>query len=394
MTKLATGLISADPNLDIQVCRSFELARDAWLNLQEEAACFGFQSYSWLSTVWEVVGCARPGQLAIVLVTDMTRKPLMLIPLVERRHGGMRVLEFINEDLTDYNAPLVRREFIQELGNAGFPRVWKMILDCVGRVDAVRLEKMVPSIDGVQNPFLQLECQQEHLTFQASLNGGFDTYVKGRKAHFMRNLRRGRRNLAKLGTVELRTLSDPEEAVLLIDEMVRLKSVWCRSTGTKNMFESNPATVEFYREICRREVGGLICTGSLTVNDRIVAVHLGLVFRGRFYGLLQASDFENFSSYSPGGLLMIELIQWCCEQGISIFDFSIGSEAYKADLTDEIMPLYRHDRGLTARGKLMSVRTGGYARLKVIVKQNPRLLSSLKTMQAKLREMQARLASR
>lgn len=394
MTQLANVFSHDDRDVEVQVFRSLELVREAWLSLEEEAHCFGFQCYSWLSTVWETVAGKRPGQLAIVLVTDTSNTPLMLIPLVKRTNSGVTVLEFIDDELSDYNAPLVQRDFIHELLGDGFLDLWKKILDRVGPVDVIRFEKMPPTIDGIMNPMLSLGCQQEHVAFQASLSGGFDAYVKLRTSHLMRNLRRCKRNLAKLGTVELRTISNPEEAIILMDEMIRHKSARYKATGTRDMFASNPAYIDFYHEICRREVGGLICTGSLTVDDRIVASHLGLIFRDRFYGLVQAADYENFGPYSPGGLLMLELIEWCSKRGIMVFDFSIGSEAYKTGWTDETMPLYRYDQGTTALGKIISMPRQGYAWLNVQIRRNQRLFLSLKSTKAKLKRMRARVANR
>jgi CelD/BcsL family acetyltransferase involved in cellulose biosynthesis len=376
-----------DQGLGVQVFRSFEPVRDAWINLQEDAYCLGFQHYSWLSTVWETVGRTRPGRLAIVLVSDMTGNPLMLIPLVERRQGGIRVLEFIDYELSDYNAPLIRRAFIDELGGGGFRPLWQKILTRIGSVDAVRLEKMPPVIDGVENPFLQLDTQQEHWTFQAPLTGGFDAFVSRRTKRFMRNLHRRRRNLAKLGTVELRTATDPQEAMLLLDEIFRYRAIRCQEMGLENTYESNPSYMEFYREMCRRELGGIVRVGSLTVDGRMVAAHLSLVFRSRLYGLIQASDFTNFGLYSPGGLMMLELIKQCCDQGISTVDFTLGSETYKADWTDDATPLYRHDHGLTTLGKLMLALDSGYTQLKAVIKKNPRLLALVKIIRTRLKKL-------
>jgi CelD/BcsL family acetyltransferase involved in cellulose biosynthesis len=395
MTQLAVQLTSMgqdavaeqDVDLDVQVFRSFEPVRDAWIDLQQEALCLGFQQYNWLSAVWETVGQTRSAQLALVLVSDETGKPVMLIPLVERRRNGLRVLEFIDYDLCDYNAPLVRREFIHELGHSGFRQLWKKILSQAGPADAVRLEKMPPLIDDVENPFLQLNVQQEHQTFQTSLADGFDAFTKRRSAKFMRNLRRSGRNLEKLGKVELTDATDLEQALALLDEMIRLKSIRCKATDADNIFDTDPAYGEFYRIMCRRELGGIVSVGSLTVDGHFVAAHLGLVFHDRFCGLLQASDFENYGPHSPGGLLVLELIRQSCDRGTQIFDFSLGSEAYKVDWTDETMPLYRCDQGLTVLGKIMVAQRGGYAHLKTVIRKNPRLLEQLKSARSRLKSL-------
>ena len=395
MTQLTAQLTSMDSStvadqgidLDVQVFRSLELVRDAWIELQKDAYCLGFQQYNWLSAVWETVGHTRSLQLAIVLVSDNSGRPMMLVPLAERRRNGLRVLEFIDYELCDYNAPLVRREFIHHLGHSGFKQLWKKILDHIGPVDAIHLEKMPPLIGEAENPFLQLSARQHTSTFQASLAGGFDSFTKRRPTKFMRNLRRSGRNLEKLGKVELTEASNPDEALAILDRMLTLKSARCRVTGADNIFDSDPGYAEFYRVLCRRELGGLVSIGSLTADGRFVAGNLGLVFGNRFCGLIQASDYDNFGSHSPGGLLVLEVIRQFCERGFEILDFSLGSEAYKVDWTDETTPLYRHDQGLTPLGKIVVAQQTGYAHLKGTIKKNPWLLASLKMAKAKLKSL-------
>ena len=64
-------------------------------------------------------------------------------------------------------------------------------------------------------------------------------------------------------------------------------------------------------------------------------------------GIIQCSDFENYRAYSPGSLLLAEAIRWSCENGISLFDFSIGSESYKGRWADEEQQLYQHGQAFS-----------------------------------------------
>ncbi|KJB97787.1 GNAT family N-acetyltransferase [Skermanella aerolata] len=393
MTQLTAQLTSMDPDdvadlgvdYDVQVFSSFELVRDAWIDLQEDAYSLGFQQFNWLSAVWETVGHTRSIRPVIVLVSDNAGKPMMLIPLAERRRNGLRVLEFIDYELCDYNAPLIRHALIRELGHSGFRKLWTQILAQAGPVDAVRLEKMPPLIGDAENPFLQLGVRQHASTFQASLAGGFDGFTGRRSTKFMRNLRRNGRNLEKLGKVELTEAASPNEALAILDKMLALKSIRSQATGADNIFDTDPGYAEFYRMLCRRELGGIISVGSLTAGGRFVAAHLGLVFGNTFCGLLQASDYENFGTHSPGGLLILEVIRQSCERGDHTLDFSLGSEAYKVDWTDDMTPLYRYDQGLTPVGKVVMAHQAGYLHLKEVLKKNPQLLETFKKAKAKLR---------
>ena len=44
---------------------------------------------------------------------------------------------------------------------------------------------------------------------------------------------------------------------------------------------------------------------------------------------MPGQDTTNFSKYSPGRLLLLELFQWAFSNNIEVFDFTGGNEPYK-----------------------------------------------------------------
>ena len=75
------------------------------------------------------------------------------------------------------------------------------------------------------------------------------------------------------------------------------------------------------------------CT-SLTVGDISVATHVGFYDDTTFYYLMPANEGIDWMKYSPGRLLLIELLRWSIENKLKFFDFTIGGEAYKKDWTN------------------------------------------------------------
>ena len=195
-----------------------------------------------------------------------------------------------------------------------------------------------------------------------------------------RELRRSRRKLEAIAPVELRVASDPETADALMRSILAHKSAWCRASGVTDLL-AQPAYTDFYRTIAQQEVNGIAHTGALMVGDRMIAGIFGLVWRGRFYGLIQCSDFENYRAYSPGSLLLAEAIRWSCENGISLFDFSIGSESYKGRWADEEQQLYQHGQAFSVMGKLVDMRRRALAGFKS--RAHPQLVEALRTLRNK-----------
>jgi CelD/BcsL family acetyltransferase involved in cellulose biosynthesis len=317
---------------------------------------------------------------AIVLVSRKDGTPLMLVPMAERRQGTMRILEFIDFGICDYNAPVIRLDFATELAGQDFSVLWRQILGLVGRVDAVNLQKMPAMIGEAPNPFVQLTCQEDMVAFHCPLSGDFAGYMKSRGGHMSRELRRSRRKLDEVGSVELQVASDPEIAAAFIQSTISSKSAWCRANGVCDLLGQSAYT-DFYNTLARQEVGGIAHASALMVGDRMIAGNFGLVWRGRFYGLIQSSDFENYRAYSPGNILLAELIRWCCENGISLFDFSIGSESYKGRWADDEQQLYQHGQAFSVKGRLVNVRRRALAGFKS--RAHPQLVDALRSLRNK-----------
>lgn len=73
---------------------------------------------------------------------------------------------------------------------------------------------------------------------------------------------------------------------------------------------------------------GLLVTSTLLIGDRMVAAHIGYVSDGVFGYWMPSYDAE-FSKYSPGNMLLCELLRTSHERGDREFDFLEGIEPYK-----------------------------------------------------------------
>jgi CelD/BcsL family acetyltransferase involved in cellulose biosynthesis len=147
---------------------------------------------------------------------------------------------------------------------------------------------------------------------------------------------------------------------------------------------SKPAYLEFYDTFARQQVGCIAHTSALMVGNQMIAGNFGLVWRNRFYGLIQSSDFENYRTYSPGNHLLVEIIRWCCENGVSLFDFSIGSETYKERWADNKEQLYRHRQALNLIGVLAETRQHALVGFKN--RAHPQLMKILQSLRNRSRE--------
>ena len=91
---------------------------------------------------------------------------------------------------------------------------------------------------------------------------------------------------------------------------------------------------------------------QLKLDGADVAQAFGLVLGGRFYYLLIGADYERFGKHSPGLVLYDLLIEEWIKEGGTVFDFTIGDEAFKRDFGTAPTAMHALVETATLKGRL------------------------------------------
>lgn len=139
-------------------------------------------------------------------------------------------------------------------------------------------------------------------------------------------LRSIRRELEKKGQLKLQRVCDADRAVL--DGFYELESAgWKGTEGSA--IACNPRIRQFYDEISlAAQRFGYLCIYSLELNGELLASHLGLAHRGRYFSPKIAYN-EKFPQYAPGHLIVSEILQDCAARGISEYDITGVDDDWK-----------------------------------------------------------------
>ncbi len=170
------------------------------------------------------------------------------------------------------------------------------------------------------------------------LTGGFEAYLKRKKetgskrlAQFQRKYRKFER---EIGELRMELYSDSEEA---FQQVIAWKREQCRRTGVVD-FLAWDWTVGMLREIWQKRSENFV--GMLSVlyhQDEIIAAHFGMRSRDVCHWWFPTYN-NQYSRYSPGGLLLLKLAEMVAEDGITLLDLGKGDDAYKPSFaTSEIM---------------------------------------------------------
>jgi CelD/BcsL family acetyltransferase involved in cellulose biosynthesis len=179
-----------------------------------------------------------------------------------------------------------------------------------------------------QRPFVPYHTAL-HVSPVADLSDGHDAYlavVRSSSKDVLAQTARRRRKLGReVGDVVF-AWNDPDPAAL--DALLAWKSAQYRATGVWDRFDQ-PWIVDVVHALARTESEGLTgVTATLRAGDALVAVHFGLLARDRLAWWFPAYDAE-FASYSPGLVLLLDLVADAGARGLGLVDLGRGEHHYK-----------------------------------------------------------------
>lgn len=334
--------LSRFTQLRLTVHSGFDPCEAAWRQATAECAHWGFQSFDWLATWQQTIGAAERVAPYPVFVADPGGRPLLVLPLGIYRRHGLRALGFLGGIVTDYNAPVIDRDFAAAATADEIARLWAAVLRLLPRVDLIWLHRMPETIDGVANPLAALPGARpaEH-AYAAPLPASGAAYQASRKHSLVKYTRRRRRQLGEHGPVVFTAAATPDEAKRILHELRPLKSRRWRETRCRDLFAEAPYR-EFYDRMSERPVaGGEANAFRLSVGGKVIAALWGFSLRDRLYCLLLTRADGEWARYSPGSLLIEGIIDWCIARPeIVVFDLSSGEEAFKQRWCDSVLQLY------------------------------------------------------
>jgi CelD/BcsL family acetyltransferase involved in cellulose biosynthesis len=293
-----------------------------------------FQDSRWLDAWYEAFADLAEVQPLIAIVTDAATGELAaLLPLIRRLHRGIRIVEFADLALTDYNAPLL---------GAGRPRdiaaarvLWRDLTAALRRLpdgcDLIRLRKMPVELGQVPNPLALLDGASP-----CPLNGNvvttgddFDAWRHSLEKAVRKELERSWRVFTRDPAATFKIVTDKNERLRMLSAMEAQQGERMRHLGL-NFVLNGGACAAFYRRLVDAGVGdGYAVVSALTVGEEVVATLLGFRSGSRYVMVRISHAGEKWSSCSPGRLVIERTMAALHAHGVREFDFSVGNYAYK-----------------------------------------------------------------
>jgi CelD/BcsL family acetyltransferase involved in cellulose biosynthesis len=355
----ARGIAPAD-RFCVEFVRDWKQVTSRWAGASHGTA---FQHHHWLSAWYGAFDEASP--LIAIIRDRITDRQMALIPLIHRVRNGVRVVEFADLDLTDYNAPFLTFGVSRDALDG--PALCRALLAALRklpeRVDLVRLQKMPGVVDGRPNPLVSLGRQGS-----CSLNGnpiGIGEDFEAYRASIKRmQLARSWRVFSRNPGAAFRIIDNVDEALAVLDTTDAQQQERMQQLGLP--FTLNDETCsKFYRDLVRRGlVDGYVIASALTCGQAIVATVLGIRHGNSFVFLRISNAGKNWSPCSPSRLIIERTMAALHRDGVRNFDLSIGNYAFKRRFGAAPLPLTDVSIALGWRGIPYALRDRAAQRLR------------------------------
>lgn len=293
-----------------------------------------FQDPRWLDAWYAAFAGTDQVEPLIAIVSDVaTGKQVALLPLIRRRQSGIRIVEFADLALTDYNAPWLGAAAPRDATAAS--GLWRDLMAALRRMpggaDLIRLRKMPLDLEGKPNPLALLAGANP-----CPLNGNvvttgddFDTYRYSLGRTVRKELERSWRVFTRDPEAAFQIVTDRNQALRVLSTMEMQQSARMQHLGL-NFILNDETCAAFYRQLVGENLGcGYAVLSALTVGDEVVATLLGIRSGSRYLMVRISNAGEKWSKCSPGRLIIGRTMAALHRDGVRQFDFSIGNYAYK-----------------------------------------------------------------
>jgi len=330
-----------DDTLHITIYREFcEPLKKMWLALQDDVKVEAFQTYEWLFHWQSVVGSMSDNiSPCLIVVHDNCRSLAAIFPFSLRRVGIFRVIEFMGGAQSDYNAILLRREY---RNHNAFKDIWKLVLRNLPSHDIKLFLRMPLVLDDLPNPMVSiLPVSYQTSSYSATLASSWELFSNRLPSKMLKENARFSRRLSEIGRLKFKIATSIEDYNNLCEDLFRQKQMRYNETGARNIL-LNLSVKNFYKNAFFAKSNRIqFQLSSLMLDDKTMATHWGVIYGDTFYYLLPAFESGDLDKYSPGRLLLQNLIEWAIGAGIKKFDFTTGSESYKRIWCDSTVKLYK-----------------------------------------------------
>jgi CelD/BcsL family acetyltransferase involved in cellulose biosynthesis len=350
-------------------------AEAVWRGLEDrQQFSTPYQRFDFLSPWQRRVGEREGLQPFLVIAYDAEQRPLLLLPLTLGLQFGARIAGFMGGKHSTFNMALWNREFAAGATADDLDT----LISAIGKrseADVLALSQQPLRWRDLPNPMALLPHQPSAndcplMTIEPN------TPPADRISNsFRRRLKGKERKLQTLPGYRYDVAATEADVKRLLDWFFRVKPLRMAEQQLPNVF-ADPGIEDFIRAACMAPVadgGHAIDIHALECDDEVIAIYAGVADGHRFSMMFNTYTMSDHARYSPGLILMRNIVDHYAERGYRAIDLGIGSDDYKKLFCKSDEPIFDCFIPLSLRGRLAAAAMSGLVSAMHMVKHNQAL---------------------
>src|SRR2546421_1449050 len=371
----------------IDIVRDLASAEATWRSLESTQTSFTpYQRFDFLSPWQRHVGQREGLAPFIVVAYDAERRPLLLLPLALRHAYGARCASFMGGKHSTFNMALFDRDFAASATQSDLEGLIAAIAQR-SEADVLTLHQQPVRWRDLPNPLALLPHQPSANDCPLLVMEPGAAPAALVSNSFRRRLKGKERKLQSLPGYRSHVASSQADITRLLDWFFRVKPLRMAEQKLPNVF-ADPGIEDFVRGACTAPLAGgkhAIDIHALECDEEVIAIFAGVADGHRFSMMFNTYTMSANSKYSPGLILMRDIIDHYAAQDYRALDLGIGSDDYKRLFCKDDEPIFDSFLPLSARGKVAAAVISGLNRAKWLVKHNPALFQMAQELRSALR---------
>jgi CelD/BcsL family acetyltransferase involved in cellulose biosynthesis len=345
-----------------------------------------YQRFDFLAAWQRQVGEREGLQPFIVIAYDGERRPLVLLPLTNKTIFGVRCASFMGGKHATFNMALIDKDFAANATKADLATLVSAISN-QSYADVLALHQQPLRWQDLPNPMVLLPHQpsaNDCPLLTMAPEAAPATLVS---SSLRRRLKGKERKLQALAGYRYHVARENADVNRLLDWFFRVKPLRMAEQKLPNVF-AEPGIEAFIRAACLTPLEGggrVIDIHALECDEELIAIFAGVADGHRFSMMFNTYTMSGNAKFSPGLILMRDIIDHYAGQDYRALDLGIGSDEYKRLFCKDDEPIVDSFVPLSLRGRMATSAMAAVNRAKRQVKHSPALLEMAQNLRSMFR---------
>jgi CelD/BcsL family acetyltransferase involved in cellulose biosynthesis len=357
----------------VDIIHDLNAAEPIWRSFETQF-CTPYQRFDFLAAWQRQVGAREGLTPFIVIGHDGERRPRFLLPLTLETALGVRCAKFMGGKHATFNMALWDRDFAAGATAADLG-IMVAAIAAHREADVLALHQQPLCWRDLPNPLALLPRQSSvnDCPLLAMDPGAERTTLISNS--FRRRLKGKDRKLQQLAGYRYQVAATDADVTRILNWFFRVKPQRMAEQKLPNVF-AEPGVEAFIRAACLTELPGggrVIDIHALECDDEVIAIFAGVADGHRFSMMFNTYTMSANAKFSPGLILMRNIIDHYAALNYRALDLGIGSDEYKRLFCKSDEPIFDSFIPLAWRGRPAASAMSGIVSAKRLVKRNPAL---------------------